>query len=172
MDSSPVPPTNLPITHPLTKLLAREKVEVHMPKTGVLRHITPLYKGTDGLCPCVRSRVLNLMGTLSELGADLTLIETLRASDRQEFYWKIGATRTLDGQHEPHPPNWLSLAADLAPASYLAIKNWNPSGPYWSLLGTHARALGFEWGGTWPSFPDKSHVQLKACICAADKEIE
>ena len=158
-------PKDLPGTHPLSRLLSRPKVELKL-RTGQLLHCSPLYKGVDGLCPCARSRVQRLMRTSLELhGVELTLVETLRAPDRQEVYWKLGSTRTLNGKHEPAPPHWLGLAADLCPTEYLAMKGWNGGGANWEILGKLAEEAGMEWGGGWSGFVDKPHVELARCLC-------
>lgn len=161
---TPSEAASLPPTHVYKKLLARQKVLVRSP-ASVVDLITPTYKGVDGLCPCVRSRVQQLMRACSDAGAPLTLIETLRGADRQDHYWRIKATRTLDSLHEPQRPEGLALAADLCPTEYLPMKGWNSRGLFWSLLGKLAGDLGLTWGGSWAGFKDLCHVQLERCLC-------
>lgn len=155
----------LPGTHPLSRLLSRPKQE-HLLRNGQVVSCSPLYKGVDGLCPCMRSRLQRLMRTaLERHSVGLTLVETLRAPDRQEVLWKLGSTRTLNGKHEPAPPNWLGLAADLCPTEYLMVKGWNGSGRSWEIVGELAKDGGLGWGGFWSGFVDKPHLELARCLC-------
>ena len=163
--------TSLPPTHPLARLWSRPKVKYLIGVQGVggtqqVISASPSYAGVDGLCDCVRSKVLQLMKNCLAQGIELKLIETLRAWDRQEVLWRLRATKTLDSQHEAHPPKSLGLAADLCPVEYLVMKGWNGSGVHWKVMGEEAVGLGLGWGGSWSSFTDKPHVELKACECA------
>ena len=98
-----------------------------------------------------------------------TLIETLRQEDRQAYYVRVGASRTMHSMHLAQPPNGLALAFDLAPTVYLSERAWHPEGELWHVLGEAGEALGLEWGGRWGfrwGFRDMPHFQLRRCACA------
>lgn len=92
-------------------------------------------------------------------------IETMRDLARQTWYVETGVSRTMHSLHLPQPPTDLARAFDLCPYDYLIIKNWNPGGKLWRVMGDAGRGLGLEWGGDWPTFKDQPHFQLSKCAC-------
>ncbi len=127
--------------------------------------MTPQSRDVTKLCPCIRERLTFLTKILS---FPLTVIETIRALDRQEYYIKIGASWTLRSKHLPQPPHHLALAFDAAPSEYLSMKLWNPRGGFWKDYGQAGEDLGLTWGGRWKQ-KDLSHLELSnGCECADD----
>lgn len=131
---------------------------------GLVTRLSPQIKDPLKLCPCVHGRWVILRDQCAAQAIPLTLIETLRAPDRQEHYIQIGASWTRNSKHLPQPPRRLSLAFDAAVTAYLAMKWWNPQGPLWQTVGELGEALGLEWGGRWRQ-RDMAHHQLEACLC-------
>lgn len=126
------------------------------------------WKDIKKLCPCIRGLYFQLADAFWEATSEeLVVIETLRDVERQKHYVRIGASRTMNSKHLPQPPDMKSLAFDVCPSSYLKLKQWNPHGAHWTLLGRLAKDLGLGWGGSlWlPSFVDQPHFQLKECQC-------
>lgn len=121
-------------------------------------------KQPEYLCPCIRGRYLELLRWGRDVGVSLTTIETARSPERQAYYKKIGASRTLKSKHLSVGKSG-SLAFDIAPTDYLVLKNWNPRGPLWKRMGKMGKIFGLEWGGDWKSFPDLPHFQLSKCEC-------
>ena len=120
------------------------------------------------LCECIKAKHLALLDWAWEQDIELTTIETARDLERQKHYKKIGASRILRSKHlvsASSAPAAGSLAFDIAPTEYLALKAWNPRGPLWQKLGKTGEKLGLTWGGRWASFPDLPHFQLEKCTC-------
>lgn len=125
------------------------------------------------LCPCVRSRFIDLAGVP---GLKLVVIETLRDLERQAYYVEIGVSRTLKSGHLAQPPNGLSLAVDAVPKDLLKLKNWGgplkkgaPPHELWLLYTDMARKNELLCGADWNGGPDTGwdwpHVYLKKCLC-------
>ena len=132
--------------------------------------ISPQSRDLAGLCPCVRRRWAKLVEACHFSGFDLALIETIRQPDRQAYYVRIGASKTMDSKHLPQPPHGLSLAVDVCPREYLSNPLWHPEGELWDRMGGFAKRFGLLWGGDWPAFVDRPHCYLDACLCAQDEE--
>ena len=126
-------------------------------------------KDPELLCPCIKRRLERLTERATSMGIKVTLLETMRDMERQEWYLKNKRSKTLQSKHLPQPPNSLALAFDLAPSSYLELRGWWPEGPLWKELGIAGESLGLTWGGpglvkdgfNW-DFP---HYQLSVCLC-------
>jgi hypothetical protein len=118
------------------------------------------------VCPCLREKFYRLRDELDETeGITLSTIETLRHPLRQEYYLKIGASRTWNSRHLANKKG-KSEAIDVCPVPLLAVKNWGPTSPMWQKLGEAVRAVGLTWGGDWKSFVDMAHMELKnGCEC-------
>ena len=128
--------------------------------------LSPQCRDPYKLCPCVRTmyfRMIHELETTHQL--PVTLIETLREQDRQEYYIRVGVSRTLHSMHLAQLPNRLALAFDLAPTEYLAERGWHPEGALWRAMGDVGESVGLEWGGRWRSFHDMPHYQLRSCVC-------
>lgn len=133
--------------------------------------LSPQSRDLSGLCPCIRTLYAGLIVQVQPHEIqNTTLIETLRQPDRQAYYVRVGASRTMHSMHLAQPPNGLALAFDLAPTAYLSERAWHPEGELWYVLGAAGEALGLEWGGRWSwrwrtSFRDMPHFQLRRCAC-------
>lgn len=120
------------------------------------------------LCPCMLPLLNVLLREAAHSQISVTLIETIRTPERQEYLVSIGMSRTRNSKHLAHPPNGKSLAFDVCPTEYLREKLWNPRGIYWSRLAVIGRTAGLKWGGDWKfrdGWKDLTHFELLACAC-------
>ncbi len=113
-----------------------------------------------GVHPDLRRVLERAIGLTS---IDFTVLEGLRAIERQRLLLAQGATRTLRSRHLPHPSDGLSRAADVAPVVGGSVR-WD-----WPLYYELARFIKHaaaeeqvpvEWGGDWRTFKDGPHWQL------------
>ncbi len=82
-------------------------------------------------------------------GCVVRIITTGRTMTEQEQALAHGVSWTLKSKHLPQPPEGKSLAIDLCPEEYLAMKNWNPGGALWWTIAGNAIALGLRSGMDW-----------------------
>ncbi len=92
---------------------------------------------------------------------DFTVIEGLRAVERQRMLFEKGATKTMNSRH------LYGLAVDLAPIDPATKKitwSWDVFTPFGKNIKELAKELKIqiEWGGDWKSFKDGPHFQLPA----------
>lgn len=128
--------------------------------------MTPICKDPNKLCPCIRSRYLDLMALCKERDLGVLLLETLRARDRQEYYIRTGVSWTRRSLHLPQSPRFLSLAFDLAIKDYLKEKLWNPGGPLWRVLASEGERVGLSHGVIRNNRDiDPGHFYLPRCEC-------
>jgi peptidoglycan LD-endopeptidase CwlK len=118
----------------------------------------------DGLAPKFRSALLRVIDRMQRAGFDPMIFETHRTTERQRFLYGFGREyddgRGIVTNSSTALNTWhgFGLAADIISRSKL----WGASSEFWRHLGTYARAEGLVWGGDWPSFPDRPHVQWGA----------
>ena len=88
--------------------------------------------------------------------------ESLRTDERQRFLFGFGrdyddgrgiVTHSLVGCTSWHS---YGLAVDVVSRS----THWDAPNAFWSALGAAAAVHGLTWGGDWPTFPDKPHLQF------------
>lgn len=130
----------------------------------------PGYATTDPmkLCPCARSKYLDLVEVCHGQGLKLLLIETMRDIVRQQYYREHGVSKTLRSSHLPQQPFELSLAVDACPKALLEFKNWAPGHPLWLVYTAAARTVGLKCGADWLGQDkgwDWPHVYLDKCQC-------
>lgn len=94
---------------------------------------------------------------------DFTLLEVLRAPNRQKKLVASGASKTMKSRHLPHPSDGLSRAVDIAPwVGGKASWDWPLYNRLAPIIKQAAANVGvpIEWGGDWRSFKDGPHWQL------------
>lgn len=112
----------------------------------------------DGLAPAFRSAVLVMVST----NPDFVVAESVRTPERQA--WLYGFGREYDdgrGVVTQAPTNlttWhgYGLAVDVVSKAH----GWDAPASFWDGLGAAARRVGLAWGGDWPRFQDRPHVQF------------
>ncbi|MDB4915091.1 MAG: hypothetical protein JWM95_2735 [Gemmatimonadetes bacterium] len=116
----------------------------------------------DGLAPRFRVQVLAILGDMLREGHDPLIVESMRSDDRQRFLYGFGrdyddgrgiVTNSAEGKNSWH---FYGLAVDVVSRSRL----WKAPPEFWSALGASAARRELTWGGNWPNFPDKPHVQF------------
>lgn len=136
---------------------------------GPAKVVSPAIRDPNKLCPCAKSRYLDLRMLTKKHNLGVTLIETLRMPDRQVLYMAMGVSWTMNSMHLPQPPNGLSLAIDIVPVDYLTYKSWNPLGEQWTRLQALGELAGWHVNGPWRS-KDLAHMQLDKCLCTTPTE--
>ena len=103
----------------------------------------------DKLDKRIRPLADQLLGLAEQAGIRLRVINTLRTHEQQASNIANGVSWTKHSLHLPQPPDGLSLAFDVCPIEYLAIKNWNPTGPKWWIIAELGVSLGLGSGMDW-----------------------
>lgn len=111
--------------------------------------------------PLLADRVIDLIRNLAAQGHTVEVVQGLRTYAEQDMLYAQGRTRkgpkvtNAKGGQSYHN---FGVAVDLCP-----FVNGQPA---WELesvfdkIGEEAEKLGLEWGGRWPKFSDRPHVQL------------
>jgi peptidoglycan LD-endopeptidase CwlK len=124
----------------------------------------PVVQSLDGLAPRFRAALQRVLAEMQRAGFDPAISETTRSDARQRFLFGFGrayddgrgvVTNSSDSRRTWHG---YGLAADVISAS----RQWDAPDAFWHGLGAAAHDEGLEWGGAWPSFPDRPHVQWGA----------
>ena len=114
----------------------------------------------DGAHPDLR-RVFVRAAAISDI--DFTILEVLRALDRQRQLVAQGASKTMKSRHLPHPADGKSRAVDAAPMIGGKVSwDWPLYHKLAKVIKEAARLEGvaIEWGGDWRTFKDGPHWQL------------
>lgn len=135
-----------------------------MSSFGIVPPEVPVIRSLDGLAPKFRTRVEAMLIELEAKGFDPMIAESLRTAERQRYLYGFGreyddgrgiVTYSSTGHASWH---YYGLAVDVISRA----KRWNAPSSFWCALGESATAHGLAWGGNWPTFPDKPHVQFGA----------
>lgn len=105
----------------------------------------------------VRPLAENLLRLSADAGIPLKVVSTYRSPESQQALKDSGRGVTNAGALLSYHNH--RLAMDVVPVEYLALKDWNPSGPLWPKVGAIGQSVGLEWGGTWKN-KDLPHFQL------------
>jgi len=131
-----------------------------MGRFGTVPPEVPVARGLDALAPRFRSALERVLATLTGLGLDPVVVETLRTHERQRFLYGFGRDyddgRGVVTHSEDADETWhgYGLAADIVSAS----KRWQAPPAFWAALGRACAREQLAWGGTW-QFVDQPHVQ-------------
>lgn len=121
----------------------------------------PAIRTPDVLAPKFQDAIVRVIGAMHAKGCDATIAESLRTNERQAFLYGFGreyddgrgiVTNAHDGFTSWH---FYGLAVDIISSS----QQWDAPARFWQMLGAIALHEGLAWGGAWPTFPDKPHVQ-------------
>jgi peptidoglycan L-alanyl-D-glutamate endopeptidase CwlK len=113
------------------------------------------------LAPRFSDALAAMIRQFTEAGYDPIVSESCRTSERQA--WLFGFGREWDDgrgvvtQAETNTTTWhgYGLAVDVISKS----RQWDAPADFWKALGKFARANALAWGGDWPRFQDRPHVQ-------------
>jgi hypothetical protein len=124
----------------------------------------PPMKSIECLAPKFRAKVAAMLAQLSAIGFDPIISESCRSDERQEWLYGFGRDwddgRGVVTQAHTGARSWhrYGLAVDV-----ISLKRgWDAPDAFWETLGECARAQGLVWGGSWPKFQDRPHVQFGA----------
>ena len=112
-----------------------------------------------GLQPLVQRKANEVIASMSLLGLPVRITEGYRSETRQNALYAQG--RTTPGPIVTNAKAGESLH-NYGVAVDFVFRNqgYNATNAQWQTLVHIAKSKGFEWGGDWPSFPDKPHFQL------------
>jgi peptidoglycan L-alanyl-D-glutamate endopeptidase CwlK len=122
----------------------------------------PVVQSLECLAPKFRAAVVAMLAHFSSLGFDPIVSESCRTDDRQAWLYGFGRewddgrgiiTQAPTGAHSWHK---YGLAVDVISLAH----QWDAPGTFWTTLGACARIEGLVWGGDWPRFQDRPHVQF------------
>lgn len=124
------------------------------PEPGAVRSL-------DFLAPKLRIRIVALLDDMERRDQDASIAESLRSDERQS--WLYGMGREYDDGRgvvtmaptAVHSWHWYGLAVDITSLHF----GDNAPGVFWYHLGKVAKSYGLTWGGDWPRFTDRPHVQ-------------
>lgn len=124
----------------------------------------PVQRGIDCLAPLFRQKVQAMLANLTNDGFDAVIAESCRSDERQAWLYGMGreydddrgiVTNAPNGNHSWHK---FGLAVDVISRK----QGWNAPAAFWVALGRAAHKQGLAWGGAWPRFQDRPHVQFGA----------
>lgn len=124
----------------------------------------PASNDVSKLNPRFRAALMRALEEMRKAGFDPVISETIRTPERQRFLYGFGrayddgrgtVTNSIDAEHTWHG---FGLAADIISKSM----GWEAPEAFWNALGAAARDEGLAWGGDWPQFKDRPHVQWGA----------
>lgn len=122
----------------------------------------PVIQSLECLAPRFRARVAAMLAQFSAIGFDPTIAESCRTDERQAWLFGFGrewddgrgvVTQAPTGAHSWHR---YALAVDVISLR----RGWDAPHAFWDTLGQCAEAQGLAWGGAWPRFQDRPHVQF------------
>lgn len=121
----------------------------------------PRLSAVEHLAPRFRVALLQVLDELRTEHWPPLVFETLRTDARQQWLHGMGrsysdgrgvVTHSRDADETWHG---FGLAADVVHARAY----WSAPSEFWTALGAAARRCGLVWGGDWPGFPDRPHLQ-------------
>lgn len=118
----------------------------------------------DCLAPHFRVRLVIMLSDLRACGFDPIVAESCRSDERQS--WLFGMGRDYDDGRGivTNAPTGLYSWHHYALAVDLTSKAHGDAAParFWDAIGGACATHGLSWGGAWPRFPDRPHVQYGA----------
>lgn len=125
-----------------------------VPRLSAIEHLAPRFaEKVEAVCELLRAQTWPPL-----------IYETLRTDARQQWLYGFGrsysdgrgiVTNSADADETWHG---FGLAVDIVHAR----RYWLAPEEFWQALGSAAHKVGLVWGGDWPSFPDRPHLQWGA----------
>ena len=129
----------------------------------------PRIRNLEGLAPKFRVAVEEkILGGMWQRGKEAIVFESTRSDARCHWLFGFGreytdgranggvVTMAADGTKSWHSSRY-GLAVDIVEKTLL----YKAPESFWTALGECCHEAGLEWGGDWPKFPDRPHVQWK-----------
>ena len=129
------------------------------------------------LAPHVRAMAEQLLADATEAGIPLAVTCTRRSAAEQTARYDQG--RVTPGPIVTRAPAGYSyhefgLALDVVPTELLSLKNWGDTPEHrvranelWARVGAIGKALGFRWGGDFPTLVDRPHFEWSGGLSLA-----
>lgn len=117
----------------------------------------------EDLCPEMQTKALEFKEACADVGIDVLIYCTWRGEEEQNKAFAEGKSKlkfpkskhnAVDEEGKP-----ASRAFDAVPTKG-NILLWSDSAKF-AKMGEIAEELGLEWGGSWKTFKDRPHFQLK-----------
>lgn len=111
-------------------------------------------KNIENLADHTKAKALEWHEFLVKNDIELLIYETIRSEEQQRKYVNDGKSQTMKSYH------LVGQALDFVPVNSKGEALWGgyDSANVKSAV-SHAKKLGFEWGGDWSGFVDKPHLQ-------------
>ena len=107
------------------------------------------------LHPRVRQYAVSLIQKAAEQGIQIKVISGLRTYEEQDALFAKGGVTKARGGYSNHN---FGIAFDIGVFDGGAYK---PESPKYKAVGSIGMGIGLEWGGSWTSFVDEPHFQLR-----------
>jgi hypothetical protein len=153
----------------LKELLAKESATPSR-KMGLMAQIITLMTQAVSLLqakaqstdtqPKVARMANEIVTKMRTKGYEVMVFQGFRSVAEQDYLYAQGRTRP--GKVVTNAKGGESFHNYGVAVDIVFVKNGNPSWAEshpWDLLGTVGKSVGFDWGGLWPSFPDRPHFQ-------------
>jgi hypothetical protein len=121
----------------------------------------PVMTSLDCLAPKFRARLVIMLSDLRARGFDPIVAESCRSDERQSWLFGMGrdyddgrgiVTNASTGLYSWHH---FGLAVDLTSKAH----GDEAPARFWDAIGDACATHGLSWGGAWPRFADRPHVQ-------------
>lgn len=122
-------------------------------------------------------KVRQLLEHLTEIGEDILITDGFRTIAEQNALFSKGRTkpgRIVTNAYGTDSMHVHGTAIDFAPVGPLGIPlskrfrlEWTATERYRTIAAV-AKQLGFVWGGDWPSFPDRPHLEYTQGLTILD----
>ncbi len=138
----------------MRSLITRPAPPNEVPRLSSLEHLAPRFA----------ARVIAVCEELATKHWPALIYETLRTDARQAWLYGFGRAysdgRGIVTNSQDADETWhgFGLAVDIVHAR----RYWLAPEEFWEALGSAVRRQELAWGGDWPSFADRPHVQWGA----------
>ena len=119
------------------------------------------FQRPNRLTGLVRRKADEVIAEMHTFGYSVMVYQGFRSFAEQDALYAQG--RTKPGQIVTNAKGGYSLHNYGCAVDLVFIDNGRPSWDEkypWHILGQIGKKHGFEWGGDWPSFPDRPHLQI------------
>lgn len=120
---------------------------------------------------CAPAFIRHVLQTCDRVPFPVLVTSGLRTWEEQDALYARGRTAPpLGKEHQVTKArggySWhnFGLAADLVPLGDDGRPRWDDTALAWDLIGREGEAAGLEWGGRWPEFPDRPHLQGRGTL--------
>lgn len=127
-------------------------------------------KNIETLLPEVRPYALALVNAAKEQGITIKVISGTRTYAEQDALYDQGRTKPgprVTNARAGFSNHNFGLAFD---CGVFEGATYKPESPLYKVVGSIGKSLGLEWGGSWASFSDEPHFQLRPQWATGENE--